>query len=84
MLHALVQGVAVTESRAEVAAELGKANGFDVESILASPHFLVGTAEEIVENLVERRARWGISYWTLVGPQNMDAFGPIAQRLAGT
>jgi probable F420-dependent oxidoreductase len=82
-LHALVQRIVVTERRREVAAELGRANGFDADAILSSPHFLVGTVDELVEDLLARRSRWGISYWTLVGGGEIETFAPIVERLAG-
>jgi probable F420-dependent oxidoreductase len=82
--HALVQKVVLTERRRDAAAELGKANGFDADEILASPHFLVGTIDEMVADLVERRSRWGISYWTLVGGDSIETLAPVVERLAGS
>jgi probable F420-dependent oxidoreductase len=55
-----------------------------VEEMLASPHFLVGTEDEIVEILQARRKRFGISYYTLFGEDSIDLFAPIVSRLAGT
>jgi alkanesulfonate monooxygenase SsuD/methylene tetrahydromethanopterin reductase-like flavin-dependent oxidoreductase (luciferase family) len=55
-----------------------------VEEMLASPHFLVGTEDEIVEILQARRERFGISYYTLFGEDSIDLFAPIVARLAGT
>jgi probable F420-dependent oxidoreductase len=81
-LHALLQKVVVTDRRSEVAADIGKSNGLSAEDVLASPHFLVGTVEQMMSDLVERRSRWGISYWTLVGSEAIDAFAPVAQQLA--
>lgn len=83
-LHALVQKIVVSDRRREAAAALGKANGFDADEILASPHFLVGTVDEMVDDLIERRSRWGINYWTLVGGDEIETFAPVVKRLAGT
>ncbi len=83
-LHTLLQGVVVTGEPREAAAELGRADGLDADAILGSPHYAVGAVDEIAETLVERRERWGISYMTLVGPAAMEAFAPVAARLAGT
>jgi hypothetical protein len=33
--------------------------------VLESPHFLVGTVDEMASDLLLRRGRWGISYWGL-------------------
>jgi probable F420-dependent oxidoreductase len=82
-LHALLQKVVVTDRRREAAAELGRANGFGPDDVLASPHFLVGTVDEMAADLVDRRDRWGISYWTLVGGDSIEAFAPVVQRLSG-
>jgi alkanesulfonate monooxygenase SsuD/methylene tetrahydromethanopterin reductase-like flavin-dependent oxidoreductase (luciferase family) len=82
-LHALLQGLVVTTDRRAAAAELGQANGLDADAVLASPHYLVGTIDEMVADLVERRERWGISYWTLVGPASIDTFAPVVAKLAG-
>ncbi len=82
-LHALLQKVIVTDRRRDVAADIGKTNGFSADDVLASPHFLVGTVDQMVADLVERRSRWGISYWTLVGGEAIEAFAPVVQRLAG-
>ena len=53
------------------------------EHILASPKFLVGTVDEIVEELDARRERYGISYIAVHGDQ-VDMFGPVVARLTGT
>ena len=53
------------------------------EQILASPRFLIGTIEQIVANLQERRERYGITYLTVFG-EYVDTFSPVVTRLAGT
>ena len=55
--------------------------------MLASPHFLVGTVEEAAEDLLRRRERWGISYWTLSVPDVSELalvrqFARVIDRLA--
>ena len=50
--------------------------------ILESPYVLIGTIDQIVEDLEARRARWGISYYVVQGPF-LDAFAPVVARLAG-
>ena len=50
----------------------------------AVPHVLVGTAEQVVDELLERREKYGISYVTLQGPDVMDAFAPVVAKLTGT
>lgn len=55
----------------------------NVDEILASPTFLIGTIDQIVEDLRDRRERFGISYIT-VGADAVEVFGPVVERLAGT
>jgi len=64
-LQAIVGKVIVTTDRMAAAAAVGDPLGLVAEEVLASPHFLVGTVEEMADDLERRRQRWGISYWTL-------------------
>ena len=83
-LNALVQQVIVTDDRrgaAETLARRWPELGADV--ILESPFALLGTVDEIVAQLVARRARWGISYYVVFEPV-IDAFAPVVARLTGT
>lgn len=73
----------VTDDRAAVIEELAPAFGLAPEDAAATPHALIGSVEEICDQLVERRERWGISYLGLSGDQ-LDAFAPVVARLAGT
>ena len=47
-----------------------------------SPYVLIGTVEEIIEDIEARRERWGISYYAIFEPY-VDAFAPVVARLAG-
>ncbi|HEX3508745.1 MAG TPA: LLM class F420-dependent oxidoreductase, partial [Candidatus Dormibacteraeota bacterium] len=60
------------------------AGGVGVESkdILAMPHFLIGTVDEVVEDLQQRRERYGISY-VIVPGEAAEAFAPVVTRLTG-
>jgi len=82
-LQVRVHLVVVTGDRAGTAAALGPAFGLTAAEALASPHALAGSVEEICEDLLERRERWGISYVT-VGLDALDAMAPVVARLAGT
>ena len=73
----------VTDDRAGVAAALAGGFGLTPEAALASPHALAGTVDEICDDLVARRERWGISYIG-VGLDAMDAMTPVVARLTGT
>lgn len=52
------------------------------EAILSSPHFLTGSVDEVVADLVARRQRWGINY-VVIPDHNMEEFAPVVARLAG-
>jgi probable F420-dependent oxidoreductase len=57
--------------------------GFAGEESLALPILLLGTVDEICEQLLERRQRWG--YTNVVVPVDaLDDFAPVVARLAGT
>ncbi|MFP3907147.1 MAG: TIGR03621 family F420-dependent LLM class oxidoreductase, partial [Acidimicrobiales bacterium] len=82
-LQVRVHVAAVTDDRHGLAAAMGPALGLSPEAALASPHALAGTADEIVEQLRERRERWGISYIGISAAE-LDDMGPVIERLAGT
>lgn len=47
-----------------------------------SPYVLLGTPDQMSEQLLERRERFGASYFT-VTEHLMESFAPVAERLAG-
>lgn len=55
----------------------------DPHRVLASPHVLIGTIDEMATTLQERRDRWGFSYVTFVADA-VDTVAPLVNRLAGT
>ena len=82
-LNVLVQRVIVTDDRRSAAEELtSRWTQLTVDEILQSPYVLIGTVEQIIEDLHAYRQRWGISYFIIFEPY-MDIFGPIVSRLAG-
>ncbi|MDG2048712.1 MAG: TIGR03621 family F420-dependent LLM class oxidoreductase [Myxococcota bacterium] len=62
----------------------GMAHAMDLteDEIREHPHGLFGGVEEIIESLLERRERFGISRIT-IGDEAFEAFAPIVQRLSG-
>ncbi|MGH9295646.1 MAG: TIGR03621 family F420-dependent LLM class oxidoreductase [Acidimicrobiales bacterium] len=56
---------------------------YPVAEVLESPAALIGTEDEIVETLLERRERFAISY-VVLHDRDVDAFAPVVARLAGT
>ncbi len=73
----------VTDDRAATAEKVGGAMGMDAATLLASPHTLVGSAEQIADELVEQRERWQGSYVT-VQSDALETFAPVVAALAGT
>ena len=82
-LAALVWGVSVTDDPRTAAKDLAQAYGLTPEHVLASPYFLVGSIDGIVERLVSLREQYGVSYYS-VGPDVQEAFAPVVARLAGS
>jgi probable F420-dependent oxidoreductase len=82
-LNALVQRVVVTDDRRKAAEELAQRwTQLTCDEILGSPYLLIGTVDQMVEDLQARRARWGISYYVVHEPYT-DALAPVVARLAG-
>jgi len=69
-----------TESMAAMVAELFSA---DPKDVLASPLALIGSIDECVDRLQERRERWGYSYHVIPAEQ-ARSFAPLVERLTGT
>jgi probable F420-dependent oxidoreductase len=82
-LNVLVQSVIVTNDRRGVADDLSRRIAeLSPESALESPFLLIGTTDEIAEDLVARRDRFGISYVVVFGAA-MEALAPVVERLQG-
>ncbi len=60
-----------------------RTHGVSDDEMVQSPHYLTGDAEEMADQLLARRDRWGISYIS-VGAAHLDAVEPVIRRLAGT
>ena len=86
-LNALVQAV-VTDDDARAAAEKLRQTApviaaLSVDDILECPFILVGSTDELVDELVRRRQALGISYYVVFAPA-MEAMAPVVQRLRGS
>jgi len=81
-LNVIVSDVHVTDDRAGTAERVGAQYGLRPEDVLESPQMLIGSVDEMVERLQERRARYGFSYIVVAEP-NMEALAPVVARLAG-
>ena len=82
-LNVLVQRVVVTDDRREAAEELASHwTQLTPDEILQSPYVLIGSVNQIIEDLQSRRERWDISYFT-VFETYADAFAPVVAQLGG-
>ena len=74
--------VKVTNDRKATVDGISSMFGVDADMINNSPFALIGSGEECIEQLLERRERWGFSY-TIVGAENIDECAPIVAALRG-
>ncbi len=74
--------VKVTNDRQKTVDGISQMFGVPREMIDASPFALIGSAESCIEQLLERRERWGFSY-TIVGAENIDECAPVVAALRG-
>ncbi|CAL9324823.1 LLM class F420-dependent oxidoreductase [Streptomyces sp. SudanB52_2052] len=82
-LNLLLQMVIGTEDReAAVQPFLELVPDLTVEQVLDLPVSLVGTPEELAEQVLARRQRYGFTYFTVLEPY-MEAFAPVMERVRG-
>ncbi|GAQ62496.1 LLM class F420-dependent oxidoreductase [Streptomyces scabiei] len=82
-LNLLVQIVEFTEDRAAaVRPWLGHLPNLTEEQALQLPLVLVGTLQEIVDQVLAQRERYGFSYLTVLEP-NMETFAKVVEALHG-
>jgi probable F420-dependent oxidoreductase len=72
----------ITDNAVAVGERLSTRFSASAEEVLQSPVVLVGTEAEIADRLVERRDRWGYSYFVVQGP-SAEKFAPLVARLTG-
>jgi probable F420-dependent oxidoreductase len=88
-LNLLLSAVVVTEDRQraaeERARELAASTGAvsrTADTLLTDPYWLIGTVDQIADQLRSVRERYGISYMA-VRPHDIEAFAPVVARLSG-
>lgn len=74
--------IAVTDDAEQAAAAIAGRFGVTAAEILAHPHALMGTVEEICAALERRRAEYGVSY-VCIAQRHMDEFAPVVQAMTG-
>lgn len=80
-LQVLCQAEMVVPNRDETYAAIAPMFGITPEEASAMPIVLCGTVEQICDDLIERRERFGFSYIVV---HELDALAPVVARLAGT
>ncbi len=82
--HALVQAVVPTDDGQAAAASLAQRSGnvMSAEEILRTPFVFIGTVEQMADQALRNRDRYGFTYYTVHGPF-MTAFAPVIERLRG-
>ncbi len=75
--------VNITDDRDSVAAAIASGIGSEPHEVLDVPHFLIGTVDQVVEQLQRRRDRYGISFVIIPGDV-AESFAPVVERLSGT
>ncbi len=82
-LQTRIHMVVITDDRDAVAAELGPLLGLSGEETLASPHALIGSTDQLIDEIRSWRDRWGISFVS-INAEQIDEFAPVVEALAGT
>src|SRR6516165_10315099 len=82
-LNSLIGFVMVTDDAQGLASQMAPAFGIEPTDALHVPLALVGTLDEMVDELEWRRAEYGISYWSIESDA-WEALAPVVARLAGT
>ncbi len=72
----------ITENRLEQAGNFAGMFGLTAEEALEVPNALVGTIDEICDDLVARRERWQLSYYVF-GEGVAEALAPVVERMTG-
>lgn len=80
-LNIVALRVVPTDDREATAHLLAQELNLTPDEVLASPHVLLGTADEMAETLRQRRRLSGISYIT-VTDDGLEPFAPVIERLA--
>ncbi|MFZ8998446.1 MAG: TIGR03621 family F420-dependent LLM class oxidoreductase [Ilumatobacteraceae bacterium] len=75
--------VLVTDDETKAYDDLARFTGAPIDVIRESPFALVGPPAKLIDDLIERRERWGFSY-VIVGQGEVDSFAPVVAALAGT
>jgi probable F420-dependent oxidoreductase len=82
-LNALIGFVMITDDAAGVADAMAPHFGIDPADALHVPLALLGTLDDMAEELEWRRSEYGISYWSIESDA-WETLAPVVSKLAGT
>lgn len=74
--------VSITDDAKQAASGIASMLGVEQQMVEQSPFALVGPTSKLIEDLLERRERWGFTY-IIVGAEDVDAFAPVVAALNG-
>ena len=74
--------VNITDDAKQAASGIASMLGVEQQMVEQSPFALVGPTSKLIEDLLERRERWGFSY-VIVGADDVDSFAPVVAALNG-
>jgi hypothetical protein len=81
VLDALVQHVEITDDSAGAAERVARAvPGLTPADVLAAPYALVGTADQLIDELDRHRERWGFTSY-VVRVDAIDVVAPLMELL---
>ena len=82
-LNCLIGFILITDDRQQVVDTMAPVFGIDPADALHVPLALIGTLEQMVEELQWRREEYGISYFAIEA-DCWEALAPVVSRLADT
>ena len=85
-ISSLSMNTTITDDRAGALDFFSQMFGAPAEHVAQTPALIAGSVPEIVEQLQDRRERWGFNYVVVQhnGGQGMEHFGEVIAALAGT
>ncbi len=81
-LSVMIFRAAITDRRRNAAQQIGARFGLSEDQTLDSLQLLIGTTDQVIEDLQIRRERFGTSY-IVINEEQMEVFAPVVARLAG-
>lgn len=72
----------ITDDRESVAGAVAAGLESETSQVLEVPHFMIGTIEQLEQDLIARRERYGVSY-VIVPGDVAEAMAPLVERLTG-